>query len=93
MTIPEISNIPPLRAAIDRETLGADDVLEILEFLVDRNPAWLTFRNQDGSLPLHVAVEQGASLDCCCCLYEFHFIGYSPGHEISSVILVVLTSL
>jgi ankyrin repeat protein len=51
---------PPLLAALRRNVLGTDDVVEIVEFLVDRNPAWLRSRDQDGSLPLHVACRHGA---------------------------------
>jgi ankyrin repeat protein len=47
----------------DRETSpsGTDDVVEILEYLVERNPELLSSRDQDGSLPLHVACRHGAS--------------------------------
>jgi ankyrin repeat protein len=41
--------------------LGADDVVEILEYLIDRNPAWLSSRDEDGSLPLHLACHRGTS--------------------------------
>jgi ankyrin repeat protein len=51
---------PPLRLALDRNVLGAD-VVEILEYLVGRNPALPSSRDQDGSLPLHVACRRGAS--------------------------------
>jgi ankyrin repeat protein len=54
---------PPLRAALHREVLGSDNVVEIVEYLVDRNPAWLCSRDEDGSLPLHVACRRGASFD------------------------------
>jgi ankyrin repeat protein len=54
-----ISDAPPLFAALDRDVLGTDDVVEIVEFLVDRNPALLRSRDQDGALPLHAA--------CCLC--------------------------
>jgi ankyrin repeat protein len=53
-------DVPPLRLALDRNVLGTDDVVEILEYLVDRNPAWISSRDQDGSLPLHVACRRGA---------------------------------
>jgi ankyrin repeat protein len=52
---------PPLHAALSWNVLGTDDVVEIVEFLVDRNPALLSSRDQDGSLPLHVACRRGAS--------------------------------
>jgi ankyrin repeat protein len=54
------SDTPPLRVALHRNVLGMDDVVAILEFLVDRNPALLSARDQDGSLPLHVACHRGA---------------------------------
>jgi hypothetical protein len=56
------SDVPPLRAALGSNVLGTDDVVEIFEYLVDRNPdALLSSRDQDGSLPLHVACRRGAS--------------------------------
>jgi ankyrin repeat protein len=54
-------DVPPLYYALDRNVLGTDDVVEILEYLVDRDPALLSSRDQDGSLPLHVACRRGAS--------------------------------
>jgi ankyrin repeat protein len=53
--------VPPLREALHLDVLGTDDVVEILEYLVGRNPALLSSRDQDGSLPLHVACRRGAS--------------------------------
>jgi hypothetical protein len=41
--------------------LGTDDVVEILEYLVDQNPALLSSCDQDGSLPLQVGCRRGAS--------------------------------
>jgi ankyrin repeat protein len=41
--------------------LGTDDVVEILEYLVDQHSEMLRSRDQDGSLPLHVACRRGAS--------------------------------
>jgi hypothetical protein len=41
--------------------LGTDDVMEILEYLVSRNPELLSSRDQDGSLPPHCSVS-GESL-------------------------------
>jgi ankyrin repeat protein len=35
--------------------------VEILEYLVRRNPELLSSRDQDGALPLHVACRRGAS--------------------------------
>jgi ankyrin repeat protein len=57
---PNSSDVPPLRAALHQNVLGTDDVVEILEYLVDRDTALLRSRNQDGSLPLHVACRRGA---------------------------------
>jgi ankyrin repeat protein len=53
--------VPPLRFALDENVLCTDDVVEILEYLVDRNPELLSSFDQDGSLPLHVACRRGAS--------------------------------
>jgi ankyrin repeat protein len=58
---PEISDVPPLRAALHRNVLGTGDVVDILEYLVGRNPAMLQSRDQDGSLPLHLACRRGAA--------------------------------
>jgi ankyrin repeat protein len=52
---------PPLRAALHLNVLGMNDVAEIVDYLVDQNPALLTSRDQDGSLPLHVACRRAAS--------------------------------
>jgi hypothetical protein len=41
--------------------LGTDDVMEILEYLVGRNPALLRSRDRDSLLPLHVACRRGPS--------------------------------
>jgi hypothetical protein len=54
------SDIPQLRAALDENVLDMEDVVEILEYLVDRNPALLSYLDQDGSLQLHVACRLGA---------------------------------
>jgi ankyrin repeat protein len=56
-----IPDVPPLRSALHRNVLGTDDVVDILEYLVDRDPALLSSRDQDGSLPLHVACRRGTS--------------------------------
>jgi ankyrin repeat protein len=56
-----IAGVPPLRNALHLNVLGTDDVVEILEFLVDRNPAWLCSCDEDGSLPLHLACCRGVS--------------------------------
>jgi ankyrin repeat protein len=58
---PNCRDYPPLRAALDRDVLGTDDVVEILEYLVDRDPTLLSSRDEDGSLPLHLACRRGAS--------------------------------
>jgi ankyrin repeat protein len=52
---------PPLGYALDENVLGTDDVVEILEFLVGQNPALLSTRDQDGSLPIHLACRLGVS--------------------------------
>jgi ankyrin repeat protein len=58
---PKSIGAPPLRFALHRDVLGMDNVVEILEYLVEQNPAWLCARDQDGSLPLHLACRRGAS--------------------------------
>jgi ankyrin repeat protein len=58
---PRSSGAPPLCAALRWNVLGMDDVVEILEYLVDLNPALLSSHDQDGSLPLHVACRRGAA--------------------------------
>jgi ankyrin repeat protein len=58
---PNSSGVPPHRAALDKNVLGMDDVVEILEYLVSRNPELVSSLDQDGSLPLHVACRRGAS--------------------------------
>jgi ankyrin repeat protein len=58
---PNSSDDPPLFTAFHRNMLGTDDVVEILEFLVDRDPTLLCSRDPDGSVPLHVACRRGAS--------------------------------
>jgi ankyrin repeat protein len=54
-------DVPPLRYALWEDMLGADDVVEILEYLVDQNPPLLSRCDQDGALPLHVACRRGVS--------------------------------
>jgi ankyrin repeat protein len=49
----------PLRSALHWNVLRKDDVMEILEYLVGRNPTLLNSRGQDGSVPLHVACRRG----------------------------------
>jgi ankyrin repeat protein len=51
----------PLRLALHLNVLGTDDVVEMVEYMVDRNPALLSSCDQDRSLPLHVACGRGAS--------------------------------
>jgi hypothetical protein len=58
---PEINDAPLLRLAFHRNGFGSDEVVEILEYLVGQNPAMLSSRDQEGSLPLHVACRRGAS--------------------------------
>jgi ankyrin repeat protein len=58
---PTSSGAPPLRAALHHNVLRTDDVVEILEHLVDRNPDSLASCDQGGSLPLHLACRRGAS--------------------------------
>jgi ankyrin repeat protein len=59
ITVITTGGVPPLRSAFHQEVLGTDDVVEIVEFLVERNPQLLCSRDQDGSLPLHVACRRG----------------------------------
>jgi hypothetical protein len=54
-------DVRPLREALADNVLSTDDVVDILEYLVDRDPTWLSARDQDGSLPLHVACRLGVS--------------------------------
>jgi ankyrin repeat protein len=58
---PNSIDVPPIRFALDRNVLGPDDVVEILEYLVGQNPELISSRDRDGSLPLHVACRCGAS--------------------------------
>jgi ankyrin repeat protein len=44
-----------------RNVLGTVKVVEIVDYLVERNPALLSSHDQDGSLPLHVACRRGAA--------------------------------
>jgi hypothetical protein len=55
------SDDPPLRSAFHLNVLGTDDVVEIIEYLVDRDPTWLTSRDEEASLPIHVACRLGVS--------------------------------
>jgi ankyrin repeat protein len=65
---PNSVGVPPLRYAVHLNVLGTDDVVEIIEFLVDRNPELLRSRDRDASLPLHVACRRGASFSIVQCL-------------------------
>jgi ankyrin repeat protein len=58
---PNSSDVSPLRAALDANVLGTDDVVEILEYLVGKIPTLISSRDHDGSLPLHVACRLGVS--------------------------------
>jgi ankyrin repeat protein len=58
---PTRNDVPPLHAALYGNVLRTDAVVEILEYLVDQNPALCSSRDQDCSLPLHVACRRGAS--------------------------------
>jgi ankyrin repeat protein len=57
---PNSPGAPPLRSALHWNVLRMDEVVKILEYLVGRNPTLLSSRDQDGSLPLHVACRRGA---------------------------------
>jgi ankyrin repeat protein len=57
---PDSMDAPPLRAALAETVLDMDNVVEILEYLVGRNPELLSSLDQDGLLPLHVACRRGA---------------------------------
>jgi ankyrin repeat protein len=52
---------PSLHYALHRNVLGTDDVVEIVKYLVDPNPALVSSRDKAGLLPLHVACRRGAS--------------------------------
>jgi cytohesin len=54
-------DVPPLRTALFLNVLRADHVVETIEYLVVRNPALLSSRDQDGALPIHLACRRGAS--------------------------------
>jgi ankyrin repeat protein len=57
---PNSSGTPLLLTALHQGVLRTDDVVEIHEYLVDRNPELCSARDQGGSLPLHVACRRGA---------------------------------
>jgi ankyrin repeat protein len=56
-------DVPPLCLALHLTVLDTDDAVEIVEYLVGQNSALLSSRDQDGSLPLHVACRRGASFN------------------------------
>jgi ankyrin repeat protein len=60
---PRSRDVPPLRQALHRNVLGTEDVVEIVEYLGDRDPTLLSSRDEDGSLPLHLACRRGVSFD------------------------------
>jgi ankyrin repeat protein len=59
---------PPLRDALQRNVLGTDDVVDIVEYLVDQSTEFLRSRDPDGLLPLHVACHRGAAFTIIECL-------------------------
>jgi ankyrin repeat protein len=67
-----IAGVPPLHFVLDENVLGTDEVVEILEFLIDQNPDSLASRDEDGSLPLHVACHRGASFTVVQSLVEHY---------------------
>jgi ankyrin repeat protein len=73
---PYSSDVPPLRFALHEKVLGTDDVVEILEYLVGRNPELLTSRDQGGSLPLHVACRRGASFTIVQSLVDLYKVSF-----------------
>jgi ankyrin repeat protein len=56
-----VAGFPPLRLALLCNVLDTDHVVEIVEYLVGRDPELLSARDQDGSLPFHAACRRGAS--------------------------------
>jgi ankyrin repeat protein len=79
------SDVPPLRYALDRNVLGTDDVVEIVEYLVSRNAALLTSRDQDDSLPLHVACRRGTAfpiVQSLVDLYKASVKSVTPGGDL-----------
>jgi ankyrin repeat protein len=82
---PRKNNAPPLRAALYRNVLGTDDVVEILEYLIDRNPDSLASCDQDGSLPLHLACRRGISFKIVQSLvkqYQASIKSVTPGGDL-----------
>jgi hypothetical protein len=58
---PYSDDVPPLRYALRHDVLHMDDVVEIIEYLVDRDPTLLSARDEDSLLPLHLACRRGIS--------------------------------
>jgi ankyrin repeat protein len=69
---PYSRDVPPLRYALHRNVPDTDDTVKILEYLVAQDPALLSSRDQDGSLPLHVACRRGASFSVVQSLVNHH---------------------
>jgi ankyrin repeat protein len=68
-----------------QNVLGTDDVVEIIEYLVGRNPALLSSRDQDGSLSLHVACRRGAAftiVQSLVDLYKASVKSVTPGGDL-----------
>jgi ankyrin repeat protein len=63
--------VPPLRTALDEEVLDTNDLLEIIKFLVNQNPELVSARDEDGSVPLHVACATSAPLEIARYLVEY----------------------
>jgi ankyrin repeat protein len=58
---PPPTNLPPLRYALERDAIGTDDVVEIIEYLVSQKPECLISRDSEDASPLHVGCRRGAS--------------------------------
>jgi ankyrin repeat protein len=54
-------DVPPIHAAFHNNVLDTEDIVDIIEYLVDQNPALLSSHDQDASLPLYVACRRGVS--------------------------------
>jgi ankyrin repeat protein len=76
---------PPLRYALHRNVLGTGDVVGILEYLVGQNPEMLKSRDKDGSIPLHLACQRGASftiVQSLVDLYKASVKSLTPGGDL-----------
>jgi ankyrin repeat protein len=76
---------PPLRTALHKDVLGMDDIVEILEYLVSQNHAWISSRDEDGSLPLHLACRRGAAfsiVQSLLDLYKASVKSVTPGGDL-----------